>query len=135
MIYNWKNKYGTIKTSTGEVTTNDEILKLKKELNDIKIENRIKFIEFNKDKYDVKKLCKILKVTRPGYYYNINHKTNIYKENNEKLDIEIKKIYNDSKGRYGFSKITKILKNEGKKVSQKRVARRMKFLGLKSITI
>ena len=35
------NKYGTIKTSTGEVTTNDEILKLKKELNDIKIENEI----------------------------------------------------------------------------------------------
>ena len=32
LIYNWKNKYGTIKTSTGEVTTNDEILKLKKEL-------------------------------------------------------------------------------------------------------
>ena len=41
LIYNWKNKYGTIKTSTGEVTTNDEILKLKKELNDIKIENEI----------------------------------------------------------------------------------------------
>ena len=37
MIYNWKNKYGTIKTSIGEVTTNDEILNLKKELNDIKI--------------------------------------------------------------------------------------------------
>ena len=41
LIYNWKNKYGTIKTSTGELTTNDEILKLKKELNDIKIENEI----------------------------------------------------------------------------------------------
>ena len=41
MIYNWKNKYVTIKTSTGEVTTNDEILKLKKELNEIKIENEI----------------------------------------------------------------------------------------------
>ncbi len=37
LIYNWKNKYGTIKTSIGEVTTNDEILNLKKELNDIKI--------------------------------------------------------------------------------------------------
>ena len=31
LIYNWKNKYGNIKTSTGEVTTNDEILKLKKD--------------------------------------------------------------------------------------------------------
>lgn len=41
LIYIWKNKYGTITTSTGEVTTNDEILKLKKELNEIKIENEI----------------------------------------------------------------------------------------------
>ncbi len=29
-INNWIKKYGTIKTSTGEVTTNDEIIKLKK---------------------------------------------------------------------------------------------------------
>ena len=100
-----------------------------------KIEKRINFIEFNKDKYDVKKLCKILKVTRSDYYYHINHKTNIYKENNEKLDIEIKRIYNDSKGRYGSPKITKILKNEGIEVSQKRVARRMQLLSLRSITI
>ena len=51
------------------------------------------------------------------------------------MDIEIKKIYNDSKGRYGSPKITKILKNEGIEVSQKRVARRMQLLGLRSITI
>jgi len=29
-ITNWRKKYGTITTSTGETTTNDEILKLKK---------------------------------------------------------------------------------------------------------
>ena len=29
-INNWIKKYGKIKTSTGEVTTNDEIIKLKK---------------------------------------------------------------------------------------------------------
>lgn len=29
-ISNWIKKYGIIKTSTGEVTTNDEIIKLKK---------------------------------------------------------------------------------------------------------
>ena len=30
-ISDWIKKYGTITTSTGEVTTNDEILKIKKE--------------------------------------------------------------------------------------------------------
>ena len=69
------------------------------------------------------------------YYYHCNHLTNSYIESNQKSDIEIKKIYNDSKGRYGSPKITKLLKNNGINVSQKRVARRMKILGFRSITI
>ena len=41
LIYNWKNKYGTIITSPGDVTSNDEIIQLKKELNELKVENEI----------------------------------------------------------------------------------------------
>lgn len=37
--------------------------------------------------------------------------------------------------RYGSPKITKILNNQGMKVSQKRVAKRMKKLGIKSIVV
>ena len=44
-------------------------------------------------------------------------------------------MYNQSKGRYGSPKITKQLNNGGMKVSQKRVARRMNLLGLRSITV
>ena len=40
-VYNWKYKYGSITTSTGEVTSNDEILKLKKELGQVQMENEI----------------------------------------------------------------------------------------------
>ena len=36
-ITQWRKKYGTITTSTGEVTNNDEILKLKKELKEKEI--------------------------------------------------------------------------------------------------
>ena len=53
----------------------------------------------------------------------------------KKLDTEIKSIYKESKGRYGLPKITKILNNKGVKVSQKRVARRMRHLKLRSIVI
>ena len=45
------------------------------------------------------------------------------------------KVYKESKCRYGSPKITKVLNNNGIKVSQKRVARRMKILGLRSITV
>ena len=44
-------------------------------------------------------------------------------------------IYKESKNRYGAPKIKKILETEGKHVSQKRVAKRMKFLKIKSCII
>lgn len=37
----WVKKYGKIETSTGEITTNDEIIRLKKENQEIKLENEI----------------------------------------------------------------------------------------------
>ena len=40
-ITNWRKKYGTITTSTGEKTNNDEILKLKQELQQVQLENEI----------------------------------------------------------------------------------------------
>ncbi len=80
-------------------------------------------------------MCRCLGIHHSVYYYHCNHQINSYKIANQKLDVEIKKIYDSSKGRYGSPKITKVLKNKGINVSQKRVARRMKFLGLRSIVI
>ena len=80
-------------------------------------------------------MCKVLGIARSEYYYQINKKKNSYQEANEKLDKEIKEEYEKSKGRYGSPKIQKILEKRGIKVSQKRVARRMNKMGLRSITI
>ena len=94
-------------------------------------EVKIKFIDDNKTLYDVRLLCNCLNLHHSVYYYHCNHSTNSYKIANQNLDIEIKKIYDESKGRYGSPKITKVLNNKDIKVSQKRVARRMKTLGCK----
>lgn len=51
------------------------------------------------------------------------------------MDEEIKKTYEESKGRYGSPKITIELNKKGIITSKKRVARRMILLGLRSITI
>ncbi len=40
-LYKWVGQYGKIQTPDGELTNNKEIKKLKKELNDLKIENEI----------------------------------------------------------------------------------------------
>ena len=80
-------------------------------------------------------LCKCLNIHHSVYYYHCKHKENSYHIANQELDDKIKKIYDGSKCRYGSPKITKVLNNDGAKVSQKRVARRMKQMGLRSITI
>ena len=40
-LYKWVGQQGKIQTADGEVTNNKEIKKLKKEINDLKIENEI----------------------------------------------------------------------------------------------
>jgi transposase InsO family protein len=80
-------------------------------------------------------LCKCLNLHHSVYYYHCNHKTNSYELSNQILDVKIKEIYIKSKKRYGSPKITKKLIEEGINVSQKRVARRMKILGLKSLIV
>ena len=80
-------------------------------------------------------LCKCLNIHHSVYYYHCKHKTNIYKEANEKLDIKIKYEFDASKKKYGSPKITRKLREKGIIVSQKRVARRMQILNLRSITV
>lgn len=40
-ITQWRKKYGTITTSTGETTTNDEIIRLQKKNRELEQENEI----------------------------------------------------------------------------------------------
>lgn len=42
-VNNWIKKYGTIKTSTGEVTTNDAIIKLKKK--NLELEQEVEILK------------------------------------------------------------------------------------------
>ena len=92
----------------------------------------MKFINENKEEYDVRLLCKCLNIHHSVYYYHCNHTTNRYTAANQQLYEHIERIFYESKKRYGSPKITKVLNEQGVKVSQKRVARRMKILGLRS---
>ena len=40
----------------------------------MEIDDKIKFINDNKDEYDIETLCKCLKIHRSVYYYHCNHK-------------------------------------------------------------
>ena len=86
--------------------------------------------------YDIKTLCSTLGVNRSSYYYYLKHtEPNRYQKDNKELDELILKEYHSSGGKYGSPKITRVLKKKEVFVSEKRVARRMKVLGLKSIVV
>ena len=76
-----------------------------------------------------------MEVPRSVYYYHLKHTINSYHEANKLLDGNILLVYEESKERYGSTKITKALNDMDIKVSQKRVLRRMRALGIHSITV
>ena len=81
---------------------------------------------------NIKKACKILNVSRSGYYKYLEHKPSARDIENEVLSNEIRKIFEEHKGRYGSLRISKVLEQNGIKVNRKRVARLMRLMGLYS---
>ena len=77
-------------------------------------------------------MCRVLEVSRSGYYRWLKHKPSQRQLDNRSLDAEIRQIYDDSKGRYGSPKITRELRDRGRKVGKNRVAKRMRQTGLRS---
>jgi putative transposase len=77
-------------------------------------------------------MCRVLKVSRSGYYRWLKRKPSRRALDNQRLDVEIREIYDGSKGRYGSPKITEELRDRGRKVGKNRVARRMRKAGLRS---
>ena len=77
-------------------------------------------------------MCRVLQVSRSGYYRWLKQKPSQRQLDNQSLDAEIREIYDGSKQRYGSPKITRELRARGRRVSKNRVAKRMREAGLRS---
>jgi putative transposase len=80
----------------------------------------------------VAKWAKFFKVSRSGYYAYIERRDRREREDKERK-AEIKRIFDESDGTYGPSRICGVLRRRGKKASYKKVSRQMTEMGLKSI--
>ena len=99
---------------------------------------KYEFIEVNKAKFCVQDMCRMLGVSRSGYYGYLSRKTSKPTEHekaNKVLSVKINSIYHDHKGRYGSPRIHATLKAEGEKASLGRVKRIMRKEGLAAKTI
>jgi transposase InsO family protein len=80
-------------------------------------------------------MCRILKVSRSGYYQWTRRKQSERKQRREQLKQQISRIFLDSRRLYGSPKIAQVLRQQGVQVSEKTVARIMQKLGMKSRTV
>ena len=71
-------------------------------------------------------------VSTSAYYRWLQEPTSKRQANDQKLDKAIVSIFNQHKARYGATRIYQTLKDEGWQVTEARVSRRMKIMGLVS---
>ncbi|WP_409272051.1 IS3 family transposase [Neobacillus sp. SCS-31] len=94
------------------------------------------FIYAHRDEHTVVMMCKVLKVSKSGYYKWLDCQANIDSEKekyNKEIRQKIQKSYHESGGTYGSPRVHDDLVEWGYTISQKTVARIMKELGLRAI--
>ncbi|SDZ62524.1 Transposase InsO and inactivated derivatives [Flavobacterium aquidurense] len=128
-LQHWKKLYKdgklAFQESSDSYTNRKEILRLKKEIKNIKIERdilekgagyltqkrrlRYQFIRENADKFPVFKMCKIFHVDPSSYYKWLKGLPTSRAERKVFISSEISRIYHWSQGRYGSRRIAKEL--------------------------
>jgi transposase InsO family protein len=89
------------------------------------------FIDNHKRLFPIEKMCKVLKVSKSGFYKNIQKRKfrEMRRKKEEELSIDIRNIFKNSKKTYGSPRIYEELKRKGKTVGHNKVAYIMKQQG------
>src|SRR5690625_6597488 len=77
-------------------------------------------------------MCQVLGVTKSGYYDWRKRPKSEQKKKKEALTKQVKRVFIESKKRYGSPKITKILNQEGIHTTEKNVSRIMRENNMRS---
>ncbi len=84
----------------------------------------------NRKVHSIEKMCKVLEVSRSSYYKRINSDKGKRAGENKGLLDQIRKIFSESRERYGSPRITAELKRSGINFNKKRIARLMSKYGI-----
>lgn len=97
------------------------------------ISKKVDIIKELSKKYEIKRLCRIFGVSRSTYYAALNRKPCKRNTENQAIKGKITEIYEGSGKRYGCIKIKHALEKYNIHVSQNRVLRLMRQLGIRSV--
>ncbi|MFJ4806990.1 IS3 family transposase [Streptomyces murinus] len=99
--------------------------------------SRFQFVDDHRDTYEVKRLCQVLDLNRSSYYKWLTgagaraarqHKDRVLAE-------EIRQVHGESGGTYGSPRVTAELREKGRRVNEKRVARIMRTFSITGIRL
>ncbi|MBV5262407.1 IS3 family transposase, partial [Synechococcus moorigangaii CMS01] len=93
-------------------------------------QRRYELIEAEKEEFPVRMMCRILQVSRSGYYGWRQRKPSLRMRENEMLSREIEHIHQESQGTYGAPRIRAALWAKGYRPIRYSFARLMKLLGI-----
>jgi len=93
---------------------------------------RFAFIDGEKAYYPVRMLCRLLAVSRAGFYAWKRSGPSAREREDVQLGVEVAAIYAEKRGRYGSPRVHDELHDRGRRVGRKRVARLMRERGLRA---
>ena len=80
-------------------------------------------IKANEMHFPVGMMCRLLLVSRSGYYAWKRRPPSVREQSNRLLAVEVKRVFDDEKGRPGAPRIARRLQDEGKPAGRHRIAR------------
>lgn len=87
-----------------------------------------------RERWSTGRLCTLLNLSRSGFYAWHKGQLSPRALGNETLMDEIRRVYAEGRGEYGSPTICQTLRQEGHVVNHKRIARLMRYFGLRAKT-
>jgi putative transposase len=91
---------------------------------------RFAFIHAEKAYFPVAALCRVLEVTRQGYYAYAEREPGPRAASEAELEVRLRAVFEESRGTYGSPRVRAQLQRDGVPASKRRVERLMRGLGL-----
>ena len=91
---------------------------------------RFAFVHAEKATHAVRCLCRVMQVTRSGYYAWATREPSRRQREDDQLKAHIRAAHTASRGTYGSPRIYEQLRQDGFTVGRERVARLLRELGL-----
>ncbi len=95
---------------------------------------RFAFIDAKKALYPVGILCRVLRVSRSGYYAWRDRKPSVRALEDERLRPKVVEAFKTGRGSYGSPRVLDELIEQGFEVGRRRIARLMRELGLRGVS-